>query len=126
MEFVLTHPDEGLKNITVLFDGVPYVADSDHPWWDEIIDFVLDDDPRVLDLFPIRSVQQPSTEAEPDEEAVFTALNDFFEERGIDPFTRAPEDYSNEELGSLRTLFDRLGAGACPDPDCLFCYGPRS
>jgi hypothetical protein len=60
MEFTLTHPDIGIKNILVLFDGVPYEADSNHPWWDEIVDLVLDDDPRVLDLFPIRSVQQPT------------------------------------------------------------------
>lgn len=54
MEFVLTHPDTGTKSILVLFDGVPYEADSDHPWWDEIVDLVLEDDLRVLDLFPIR------------------------------------------------------------------------
>lgn len=62
MEFVLTHPDSGLKQILVLFDGVPYEADSDHPWWDEIVRLCLADDARVLDLFPIRSVQQASEE----------------------------------------------------------------
>lgn len=128
MEFVLNHPDEGLKNIVVLFDGVPYEANSDHPWWDEIIDLVLDDDPRVLDLFPIRSVQQPSLEEarRPDAQATAAALDAFFEERGIDPLTMSPEDYSDEELPSLRALFDSLGAGVCPDPDCLFCHGPRA
>jgi hypothetical protein len=62
MEFVLTHPDLGLKQILVIFDGVPYEADSDHPWWDEIMRLCLADDPRVLDLFPIRPVQKPSKE----------------------------------------------------------------
>lgn len=62
MEFTLTHPDSGIKDILVIFDGVPYEANSDHPWWDEIIRLCLADDPRVLDLFPIRPVQQPSEE----------------------------------------------------------------
>jgi hypothetical protein len=56
MEFALTHPDTGIKEILVLFDGVPYEANSDHPWWDEIIRLCLADDERVLDLFPIRPV----------------------------------------------------------------------
>ena len=62
MEFTLTHPDSGIKDILVIFDGVPYEANSDHPWWDEIIRLCLEDDPRVLDLFPIRPVQKPSEE----------------------------------------------------------------
>lgn len=72
MEFVLTHPDTGIKEILVIFDGVPYEANSDHPWWDEIVRLCLADDARVLDLFPIRPVQQPSEEVpfegEPEEE----------------------------------------------------------
>lgn len=67
MEFVLNHPDEGTKNIVILFEGVPYEADSNHPWWDEIVYGAFDDDPRVLDLIPIRSVQQPSQEIEIDD-----------------------------------------------------------
>lgn len=62
MEFVLTHPDTGTKGILVIFDGVPYEANSDHPWWDEIVRLCLADDERVLDLFPIRPVQKPSQE----------------------------------------------------------------
>ncbi len=62
MEFTLTHPDTGLKQILVIFDGVPYEADSEHPWWDEIVRLCLADDSRVLDLFPIRPIQQPSEE----------------------------------------------------------------
>lgn len=50
MEFLLTHPDEGIKNIIILFDGVPYETDSTHPRWDEIIDLVLEDDAKVIDL----------------------------------------------------------------------------
>ena len=68
MEFALTHPDSGLKEILVIFDGVPYEANSDHPWWDEIIRLCLADDERVLDLFPIRPVQTASREI-PIEEA---------------------------------------------------------
>ena len=60
MEFRLDHPDTGLKTILVIFDGVPYEADSDHPWWNEIIDLCLRDDPRVVDLFPKRTYQKPS------------------------------------------------------------------
>src|ERR1700677_51940 len=60
MEYTLTHLNVGTATLLVLFDGVPYEADSNHPWWDEIVDLVLEDDPRVLDLFPIRPVQQPS------------------------------------------------------------------
>jgi hypothetical protein len=62
MEFTLTNPDTGIKDILVIFDGVPYEADSNHPWWDEIVRLCVADDPRVLDLFPIRSVQRPSEE----------------------------------------------------------------
>lgn len=62
MEFALTHPDTGIKQITVIFDGVPYEADSNHPWWDEIVRLCLADDERVLDLFPIRPVQKASQE----------------------------------------------------------------
>lgn len=68
MEFILTHPDIGIKEILVIFEGVPYEANSDHPWWDEIIRLCLADDPRVLDLFPIRPVQTASKEI-PVEEA---------------------------------------------------------
>ncbi len=62
MEFTLTHPDSGIKDILVIFDGVPYEANSYHPWWDEIIRLCLADDPRVLDLFPLRPVQKSSEE----------------------------------------------------------------
>ena len=65
MEFVINHPDEGLATILVLFDGVPYEADSEHLWWAEIIELAFEDDPRVLDLFPIRPVQRPSEELDP-------------------------------------------------------------
>lgn len=68
MEFVLTHPDSGLKQILVIFDGVPYEADSTHLWWDEIVQLCLKDDERVLDLFPPRTVQTASVEI-PIEEA---------------------------------------------------------
>ena len=70
MEFVLTHPDTGLKQILVIFDGVPYEADSDHRWWNEIVQLCIADDPRVLDLFPPCLVQEPSVEVpfEPEEE----------------------------------------------------------
>ena len=85
MEFTLTHPDSGIKDILVIFDGVPYEANSDHPWWDEIIRLCLADDPRVLDLFPIRPVQQPSEEI-PFEEAL-AAHEEGAEE---DPFAASP------------------------------------
>lgn len=62
MEFTLTHPDSGIKDILVIFDGVPYEADSNHSWWDEIVYGCWNDDPRVLDLFPIRLIQRPSEE----------------------------------------------------------------
>lgn len=60
MEFTFTKPDVGPIHILVIFDGVPYEADSTHPWFAEIVDLVCHDDPRALDLFPICSVQQPS------------------------------------------------------------------
>jgi len=60
MEFTLTHPDIGKASVLLVFDGVPYEADSDHPWWNEIIDLLLKDDDRVVDLFPIRPFQRPS------------------------------------------------------------------
>jgi hypothetical protein len=130
MEFTLTHPDSGLKSIVVLFDGVPYEANSDHPWWDEIVDLVLEDDPRVLDLFPIRPVQQPSTliEGEPAEDIdpVAQALFAYLIPRGLNPALADPEEYSPEELAQVRSIFDRAGFGTCEDSDCLFCYGPRS
>ena len=75
MEFALTHPDTGIKEILVIFDGVPYEANSDHPWWDEIIRLCLADDERVLDLFPIRPVQKPSEEI-PIEEAALPVPED--------------------------------------------------
>jgi hypothetical protein len=63
MEFVLTHPDVGLETISILKpDGVPVEADSNHPWWNEIVDFVLRDDERALALFPLKN----SLEAETD------------------------------------------------------------
>jgi hypothetical protein len=96
MEFTLTHPDVGTKTILVLFDGVPYEADSNHPWWDEIVDLVLDDDPRVLDLFPIRSVQQPSVLIEDESFSFFEG--------------RSP---------------DWIWDDTCDDPSCLGCHiGP--
>lgn len=124
MEFVLTHPDTGTKNILVLFDGVPYEADSDHPWWDEIVDLVLEDDPRVLDLFPIRPVQQPSTEVEasagPDEEKAAKALAEAFGDH-LPHETELTED----DLATIRTIFDEAGFATCDDPDCNYCYGDR-
>jgi hypothetical protein len=124
MEFVLTHPDTGIKSILVLFDGVPYEADSDHPWWDEIVDLVLDDDPRVLDLFPIRPVQQPSTEVEvgpePDEETAAKALLEAFGDRDLDE-----GELTEDDLKTIRTIFDEAGFGTCDDPDCTYCYGDR-
>lgn len=60
MEFVLNHPDTGPATLLLIFDGVPYEADSSHPWWEEIIDLCLEDDARVVDLFPIRPFQRPS------------------------------------------------------------------
>ena len=54
MEFLLTHPDTGLKTITILKpDGVPYEADSNHPWWEEIVTGAFNDDERIFDLFSI-------------------------------------------------------------------------
>ena len=73
MEFVLTHPDLGVKQILVIFDGVPYEADSTHRWWNEIVQLCIADDPRVLDLFPDRSVQQPSEEIALPEDPPFTS-----------------------------------------------------
>lgn len=113
MEFTLTHPDSGLASIVVLFDGVPYEANSNHPWWEEIVDLVLEDDPRVLDLFPIRSIQQPSTlideEPIPNDNAAIADVT----------------EYTSEALARVRAIFDRAGYGICEDPDCPLCYGPR-
>lgn len=124
MEFVLTHPDTGTKSILVLFDGVPYEADSDHPWWDEIVDLVLEDDPRVLDLFPIRPVQQPSAEVEvglePDEATAATALLEAFGDRDLDE-----GELTEDDLKTIRTIFDEAGFGTCDDPYCTYCYGDR-
>jgi len=60
MEFVLNHPDTGKATVLLIFDGVPYEADSDHVWWEEIIDLLLEDDERVVDLFPKRDFQRAS------------------------------------------------------------------
>lgn len=124
MEFVLTHPNTGTKSILVLFDGVPYEADSDHPWWDEIVDLVLEDDPRVLDLFPIRPVQQPSAKVEvglePDEASAARALLEAFGDRDLDE-----GELTEDDLKTIRTIFDEAGFGTCDDPHCTYCYGDR-
>lgn len=116
MEFILTHPDAGTKTITVLFDGVPYETDSTNQWWEEIVDLVLEDDSRVLDLFPIRPVQQPSVliEEEPDDEPIFSPS--------------VEEDITPEaaELAVRRYVFDVLGFPRCGESHCVYCYGPRA
>jgi hypothetical protein len=120
MEFTLTHPDIGTKSILVLFDGVPYEADSNHPWWEEIVDLVLDDDPRVLDLFPIRPVQQPSVNIDDDpyfDEATTGAA--WISESWHEP-------PSLDDMPGLRSYFDRKGIPECDDPSCPFCVGPRA
>jgi hypothetical protein len=122
MEFVLAHPDIGPKSILILFDGVPYEADSNHPWWEEIVDLALEDDPRVLDLFPIRPVQQPSALVAPaPNERAALALLVAFGDRDLDE-----AELSNEDLNLIRTIFDQAGFGTCNDPDCKYCYGDRA
>jgi hypothetical protein len=101
MEFTLTHPDIGTKNILVLFDGVPYEADSNHPWWHEIVDLVLDDGPRVLDLFPMR----------------FGGPGNLIHDDGFITGETPEPVWSRDPEPSL--VYD----DTCNDPGCFECYG---
>lgn len=113
MEFVLTHPALGLKEILVIFDGVPYEADSDHPWWNEIIRLCLEDDPRVLDLFPVRVVQQPSAEIDPALVALQAEIEDppFTTRAGglLRPENRILVDHFKRNDYSLRRMVEAEG-----------------
>lgn len=122
MEFTLTHPDVGPKSILLLFDGVPYLAYSDHPWWDEIVDLALEDDPRVLDLFALYPPEpdEVETKGPVDEKSLFDDLELFFDLRGIDPSIRAEKDYSEEELDAIRRIYDFHGVPTCEDLECGF------
>jgi hypothetical protein len=77
MEFTLTHPDSGQANILVLFDGVPYEADSNHPWWDEILALTFKDDPRVIDLFSLASVERKRKRSMQDQIEALEEANEF-------------------------------------------------
>ncbi len=120
MDYTLTHFENGDEHIRVLVDDVPYEADSNHPWWDEIVDLVMNNERRVLDLFPFRCAQ-----TKVDLDAVFDG----------DPI-------SDEELDSAKEAYERVIAKAadvfggpseddendpyfssCGDPDCPECYG---
>lgn len=50
MQFNLVRRD-GSANITVVVDGEMYVADDQHPLFDEIVDAAIDGDESVVDLF---------------------------------------------------------------------------
>lgn len=50
LQFNLVKRD-GFSNITVVVDGEIYVADSEHPLFDEIVDGAVDGDESVVDLF---------------------------------------------------------------------------
>lgn len=125
MEFTITQSDLGNANITLLLDGVPYEADSTHPWWEEIVDLALENDPRVVDLFPIRPIQQPSeevpTSSVPDEKAAAQALVALFGDRDF-----AEADLSGYDLAQIRRIFDEAGFGTCDDPLCIYCQGDRA
>lgn len=125
MEFTLTHPDAGPKSILLLYDGVPYLAHSDHPWFYEIVDLALEDDPRVLELFALCPQELDAEEDAEDSigaEDLFDALQLFFQLRGIDPMSRSEEDYSDEELAAIRRIYDSYDAPTCDNPECGFCH----
>jgi hypothetical protein len=116
MNFTLNHFDDGIEHLSVdLGDAGIYEADSDHPWWDEIVDLVANEDWRVRDLFPLGSA---------------TKLDD--KHHWID-------DLDDDELEELVTGIPGIPGvagpigplsvpnapkwGFCGDPDCPECYG---
>lgn len=121
MEFALTHPDTGLKHLLIIYEGVPYEVDSDHPWWKKIVHLTLNNDPHVIDLLTII----PSRKIEPDEDGAAQAFKEYFDSRGIDPMWMGQGDYTEEELRDIRAIFDRFGFDTCDDDKCLYCHGDR-
>jgi hypothetical protein len=47
MRYNLVHDGEG-SNLTAFIDGQMYVATSDHPYWDEITDALIEDDGQAI------------------------------------------------------------------------------
>jgi hypothetical protein len=50
LQYNLVRREEG-ANITVVVDGEMFVADDNHPLFDEIVDAAIDNDESVVDLF---------------------------------------------------------------------------